>query len=140
MMEFFRPPPRGFTVPMLATFASAASRACRSGVKSGSATLPGPFPPEGPLGFRARTRSRISAITAASSSPLASIARALLLLAPVRGDLGENAAPRSEFAGERGFHRLASLHHVAQEAVHHVFLENSQIAIRQHVHLEGLQL
>src|ERR1700677_1703614 len=49
-MEFFRPPGRGLTVPMLATLASAASRACSSGVRSGN----GMFPWTTPLGLRAR--------------------------------------------------------------------------------------
>src|SRR5208282_6736389 len=135
MMEFFRPPARGFTVPMLATLASAASRACRSGVRSGSGMLPG----AAPLGLRARTRSRISAITAASSSPLASISRTLWLLAPTGRDPGEYAAARREFAGECRFDRLAGFHDIAQKPVHHVLLEDSQVAISQHVHLERLQ-
>src|ERR1700691_4561183 len=135
MMEFKGPPRRGFTVPMLATLASAASRACSSGVKSGSGRLPAATP----LGLRARARCRISAITAASSSPFASMLVPIMLI-PFRRNLCENTAARRELARERGLHRLACFHHVAQKPIHHILLENSQIAIGQHVHLERLQL
>src|ERR1700722_3910561 len=132
MIEFFRPPRRGLTMPMLATLASAASRACNSGVKSGRGMLPGAVP----FGLRARTRCRISAITAASSSPFGS---SMLLLAPARGDLRKHTSARGELARERRLHGPAGLHHVAQKSIHHVLLEDSQIAISQHVHLERFQ-
>src|ERR1700683_3476114 len=131
MMEFFRPPARGFTVPMLATFASAASRACSRGVKSGSGMLLAAIP----LGLRARTRCRISAITAASSSPFASI-----MLLPARRNPGEHPAARRDLAGKSGLYRLTRLHHVAQKPVDHVLLKDSQIAICEHIHLERFQL
>src|SRR5271154_298018 len=127
MMEFFRPPSRGFTVPMLATFASAASRACSNGVRSGSGMLLAAIP----LGLRARTRCRISAITAASSSPFASI-----MLFPTRRNLGKHTAARRKLARKRRLYRLTRLHHVAQKPVDHILLKDSQIAIREHVHLE----
>src|ERR1700722_5616197 len=131
MMEFFRPPCRGLTVPMLATLASAASRACSSGVRSGSGILP----ETAPLGLRARTRCRISAITAASSSPFSSI-----MLFPTRRNLRVHAPARRELARQRRFHWFARPHHVAQKPVHHVLLKNSEIAIRQHIHLQRFQL
>src|SRR5580658_4847545 len=136
MMEFFRPPARGFTVPMLATLASAASRACSSGVKSGSGILPGATP----LGFRARTRSRISAITPASSSPLESAMLTARFFIPTGSHFGKHTSARRELPDERCFHRLAGLHHIAQKPVHHVLLEDSQVAIGEHIHLERLQL
>src|SRR5580704_8537777 len=136
MMEFFRPPARGFTVPMLATLASAASRACSSGVKSGSGMLPGATP----LGFRARTRSRISAITPASSSPLESAMLTARFFIPTGSHFGKHTSSRRELPDERRFHRLAGLHHIAQKPVHHVLLEDSQVAIGEHIHLERLQL
>src|SRR5579862_5274035 len=132
MIEFFRPPGRGFTMPMLATLASAASRACNSGIKSGNGMLPG----AAPLGLRARTRCRISAITAASSSPFGS---SMLLLAPPRCDPGEHASARSELACERRVNGMACPHHVAQKPIHYVLLEDPQVAISQHVHLERFQ-
>src|ERR1700693_4622437 len=132
MMEFNGPPRRGLTVPMLATLASAASRACSRGARSGS----GRFPGAAPLGFRARTRSRISAITAASSSPFAS----MFLLVPAGRDLGVHTAPRRELARQRCLRRLAGLYDVAQKPVHHVLLKDSKIPISEHIHLERLQL
>src|ERR1700722_2429703 len=127
MIEFFRPPARGFTVPMLATLASAASRACSSPVRSGSGMLPG----AAPLGLRPRTRCRISAITAASSSPFGSIGDSFrFLLAPTGGDFGEHASARRELTRERRLYRLARPRHVAQKPVDHILLKDPQIAIR----------
>src|ERR1700722_2448144 len=123
MMEFFNPPARGFTVPILATLASAASRACNSGVRSGSGMLPEAIP----LGFLARTRCRISAITAASSSPFASMFIPARLF-PTRSDLGKHAAARRKLARQRGLYRFRGLHHVAQKPVHYVLLKDSKIA------------
>src|SRR5208337_2057757 len=134
-MAFFKPPRRGFTVPMLATLASAVSRACTSGVRSGNGIVSGARTT--PLVPRARTRCRISAITAASSSPLGS---SMLLLTPTRGNLRKHPAAWREFAGERRLYRVTRLHHVAEKPVDHVLLKNSEIAIRQHVHLQRLQL
>src|SRR5579863_1332918 len=49
-------------------------------------------------------------------------------------------ASRGKFSRHRSALRTACLHDVAQKAVHHVLLKNSQIAIRQRVHLERFQL
>src|SRR5665213_633943 len=134
MMEFNGPPRRGFTVPMLATLASAASRACSNGVKSGSGRLPAATP----LGLRARARCRISAITAASSSPLGSSMLSARFFVPTRGDFRVHTAARTKLARQRRFDRLARFHDVAQKPIHYVLLKDSQVAISQHVHLERL--
>src|SRR5579872_4816472 len=60
--------------------------------------------------------------------------------APTRGDQGGEAAARREFSNHRGLHRLGRFHHVAQHAVHDVFLEDAQVAIGEQVHLVRLQL
>src|SRR5580692_9379381 len=135
IMEFFKPPGLGFTVPMLATLASAASRACSSGVRSGKGILPAAMP----FGLRARTRCLISAITAANSSPLGSSMLPARLFVPMRGDLGVNTTARRELACQRCFHRTAGFHDIAQESIHHVFLKDPQVAIREHIHLERFQ-
>src|ERR1700722_3494716 len=119
-MEFFSPPGRGLTVPMLATLASAASRACSNGVRSGNGI--GSW--AAPLGMPARARRRISAITAVSSSPFGS---SMLFLAPAGGDSGEDTATRRKLARERRLNRLARLYDIPQKTVHRVLLEDSQL-------------
>src|SRR5260370_1516086 len=130
-MEFSHPGRRGFTVPMLATLPSARSRACRSGVRSGSAT------PDrsSPLGLRARTRWRVSAMTAARSSLFGTT-----VPAPGRGYFGVDAAEPREFAHHGRRNRTACVHHILEKAVYGIFLKDSEIAVGQHVHLERLQL
>src|SRR5271169_6878994 len=104
---------------MLATFASAASRACNRGSRSGNETCPG----AAPLGLRERTRSRISAIIAASSSPFSSMFP-VSILAPTGCDFGEHSATRRKLARHGRRDRPARLHYVFEETIHHIFLEN----------------
>src|SRR5690348_4852516 len=92
-----------------------------------------------PLGFLARTRCRISAITPAKSSLLGSIPAPAGFPAPACRDGGVNSTPRREFTGDRGLHRTASLHHVAQDPIDDVLLKDAEIAISQCVHLQRLQ-
>src|SRR5689334_22852155 len=131
MMPFNGPPRRGFTVPMLATLPSAASRACMRAVRSGTGTPSA----DAPFGFRARTRRRSSSTTAASSSLLRST-----FPAPTRCDFSKDAAARGKFACYRRRHRPAGANYILQEPVHDVLLKDSQIAISQHVHLQRFQL
>src|SRR6478672_6374548 len=133
-----RPPRRGLTVPMAATFPSAASRACTSGIRSGKGRATG-LPAA--WGWRERTRSRTSRRMAVSSSVLIPLrSSAATALAPGRGDFRLQAAARRKFADHLGPHRLDRRNDVAEEAVHHVFVENPQVPVSQKVHLERLQL
>src|SRR5579872_1781169 len=132
---FTSPGARGFTVPMLATFASAASRACSSGVRSGN----GMSPTAAPFGLRARTRCRISAIIAASSSPFSSMFP-VSILAPTGGDPGEHSAARRELAADSGRNRPARLHHILENSIDDVLLKDAEVAIGERVHLQRFQL
>src|SRR5579885_1058179 len=130
MIEFLNPGGRGFTVPIAATLASAASRACSSGVKSAAPT---PSSPRAPSGERARIFSRTSRITAVSSS-------SRTFAAPRRGDFRADAAARRKFADQRRRMRARRLYDIGQHPVHGVFLKDTQISIRNCVHFERFQL
>src|SRR6185437_2861831 len=140
------PPARGFTAPMAATFAWAASLACTIGIRSAAWRWVGEKPPEleaAPLLCAPRTRSRTAATMAFSSAIFsASLATPRCLsLAGFRAGFGvcrdhagfQSAAWR-EVTPHRRAHRLAGFHDVAQDAVHRVLLKNAEIAISQHVH------
>src|ERR1700722_5684394 len=119
---------------MAATLASAASRACSSGIRSGSGESDA-------SGWRARTRSRTSCRIAASSSACTSVAPFLgPLLKPVGGNFGMQSAARGEFAGHRGARRLSRCHHVTQKPVYYILIKDSQISIGEQIHLGRLQL
>src|SRR5215472_7251752 len=126
------PPARGLTIPMEATLPSAESRACTSGIKSGS----GKSPTE-PCGWRACTLSRTSRRMAISS---ALSTGSFLAPAPCSRDHGRQTAARREFSHDCRAHGFRGFHHVAEHAVHRVFLEDSEVAIGQQIHLVGLQL
>src|SRR5688572_12133035 len=116
---------------MAATLAAAASRAWRIGSRSGNAT---PSPRASPCGCRARTRSRISFTIAPISDSVATVPT------PTRRDLRHDAASRGKLANQRCAHRVARFHHIAQKAIYRVLVEDAEVAIRQHVHLERFQL
>src|SRR5574340_791805 len=129
------PPRRGLTLPIAATFACAASRACTTGMRSTSGT-----PSGAPSGYRARTRARTSRSSAASSSALrASSSAGATLFAPGSGDGGLQPAARREAPDHGGGDGLARLHHVLKKAVHHVLVEDAEAAVSQRVHFERLQ-
>src|SRR5579871_141829 len=131
-MEFFNPGGRGFTVPIAATLASAASRACTSGIRSGAVT---PSRPRVPLGVRARARSRTSRIAAVSSS-----SRTLAAPVPVGLDIRGNPPARRELPHQFRRDRPRCPHDVLKHPIDHVLLKNPQISIRERIHLERLQL
>src|SRR6478672_11769053 len=62
------------------------------------------------------------------------------LLAPACGDSGLNTSARSKFTNHRGRDRLAGLHHIAQEFVHYVLIEDAEVSIFEFVHLKRFQL
>src|SRR5580658_3950570 len=130
---FFRPGGRGFTVPMAATFASAASRAWSNGSKLAAATpsTPSPF-----SGCRARTRSRIAWMAAVNSSSSKSAAMFTL---PACRDFGKDSAARREITDDLGGMRLGGRHDIGEHAVDHVLLKNSEVAIGERVHFERLE-
>ena len=130
--RILEPRRRGFTVPMAATLASAASRACTSGIRSAAVT---PSNPREPCGFRARTRSRISWIAAVSSSS-SHVVFVRLHCAVMRVETPPRGVNSPITVADTG---LRPFDDIAQKAIHHVLLEDAQIAVRQHVHLERLQ-
>src|SRR5205085_1082884 len=126
--ELTSPAGLGFTVPIAATLASAASRACNNGVRSATGASPGAAPP----GCRALTCARISSTAAASSlafSSAPSFTLGCTLLAPACGDLRIHAAARGELAHHRGRYRIACLYDIAQKAIHDILLENAEVAV-----------
>src|SRR5271154_4240392 len=129
-MEFLSPPRRGFTVPMAATLASAASRAWTMGIRSGTDR---PSRPSEVSGFLARARRRTSRMAAVSSS-------SCTFAAPVGGDFGVDAAARGEFADQCCGMRAGGLDYVFEHPVYDVLLEDSEVAVLERVHFEGLQL
>src|SRR6185437_6889074 len=138
------PPARGFTAPMAATFAWAASRACTIGIRSADWRWMGEKPPEpepAPLRCAPRTRSRTASTMAFSSAIFsASFATARCLsfagFGVGRDHAGFESAARREVSGHGEADRFAGFHDVAQDAIDHVLLKDAEIAIGQHVHLE----
>src|SRR2546426_6974632 len=59
---------------------------------------------------------------------------------PARFDAGGQAAAGSEFAANNTPNRLGGFHDIAQDAVDGVFIKDSEAAIRQQIHFQGLQL
>src|SRR2546427_6592917 len=59
---------------------------------------------------------------------------------PACFDAGGQAAAGSEFAANNAPDRLGGFHDIAQDAVDSVFVKDSEAAIRQQIHLQGLQL
>ena len=116
---------------MAATLPSAASRACTSGIRSGSGiprrrAAVSRIARADPVPHLAQDRDQLSAFHVSGSSVAVTI-----VPSPPRGAKSPTTVAR---------HRLGRLHHVAQHAVHHVLLKNAEIAVRQQVHLVRLQL
>src|SRR3984957_5637509 len=130
---FFSPGGRGLTVPMAATFASAASRAWRRGSRSAAATpsTPSPF-----SGCRARTRSRIAWMAAVNSS---SSKLAAIFAFPACRDFGKDSAARCEIADDLSGMRFGGGHDIGEHPVDHVLLKNTQVAIGERVHFERFE-
>src|ERR1039457_112593 len=126
---FTRPPERGLTVPMAATFPMAASRACITGIRSGRAIST----PAAVCGLRARTRLRTSRKISISSA-LSTFS------APGCGHDGAQAPARRKFPYYRSHLGLRGFDDIAQHPVDHVFLEDAEIAIRVQIHLVGFEL
>src|SRR5712692_2788314 len=59
---------------------------------------------------------------------------------PAGFDARGQAAAGSEFAANNAPDRLGGFHDVAQDAVDSVFVKDSEAAIRQQIHFQGLQL
>ena len=57
----------------------------------------------------------------------------------LRLDDGFHTASRVELSCHLCGHRLAELHDVSKNSIHRVFIKDSQIPVRQRVHLERLQ-
>src|SRR2546425_7600417 len=59
---------------------------------------------------------------------------------PARFDGCGQSAARREFAADHTPFRPSGLDDIAQDAVHRILVEDAQVAIRQQVHLQSLQL
>src|SRR4051812_30172026 len=125
MVALSGPGGRGLTLPMDATFASAASLAWSSGMRFGQGVS---RPATSPSGYRARTRSRISRTIALSSFERPSDAVATIS-APTRRNLRLDAAAGRKFPNQRRSDRIARLHNVSKKAVDHVLVEDPEVAI-----------
>src|SRR5260370_791670 len=123
-----KPPARGFTEPMDAIFACAASRAWTIGIRSATGTLIGTVPPESTTadvsGYWARTRSRMLS-TMARSSAIFTSSSTTFGLAPTGRDGGLQAAAWREFAHYFDRSRFYGGYDVFQETVDDVFVEDA---------------